>query len=305
MKWIFALFLVALFSLSSAFWVNDAIPDMLDARYDYAACNVEYAKDWLSMREQCAEDENVPVFDSSEYVDDLENDLADLREAADEGDRLEFGLAMWQLGADSLDLLGAIIEDALDDKTLAFFSCVRDGEDPLIDDRDDCRAAAMEKERDASKDYVNNEIEYANEQIDDLDDLGADTSGMEEVVELGEELVEDIDSAFDSGEISEVRKLHLRHSRIVLLFRLEKMLAVIDYAEPIIEAGDNDNKEEILERGAELEEDLEDLLVQCEYSDNVNNNFDYGRENLECWDDAIDLFKEFNAIRVLILEGAF
>jgi hypothetical protein len=303
MKRILSLVLVLLAGLSSALWTNDALPDMLEARYEHAACNVEYADEWLSMREGCAEQEDVPVFDSSDYMDALEDDLGDLKEAADEGDRFEFGLAMLQLGADSLDLLGAIFQDALDDKNLAFFACVRDGEKPLMDDRDDCRADAMELERDASKDYVNNEIEYAEDQIDDLDDLGADTSGMEEVVEHAEELVDDIDPAFDTGEVKEVRKLHLRHSRLVLLFRLEKMLAVIDYAEPIIEDSNNDNKEEVLDRGDELRDDTEELLDQCEYDDEVDNNFDYGRDNLECWDDAIDLFKEFNSLRMLLLEG--
>jgi hypothetical protein len=158
-------------------------------------------------------------------------------------------------------------------------------------------------EKDAAKDYVNNELDYAEDQIEDLDDLGADTSGMEDVVRLGDELVDDIDDAYDTGDTKEVRKLHLRHSRLVMLFRLEKMLSVIDYTEPIIEASDNDNKDEVLDRGDELRDDIEDLLVQCAYDDEVDDNFDYGKDNLECWDDSLDIFKEFNALRVLLLEG--
>lgn len=303
MKWLLTVVFVVLASVSFA-WTNDALPEMLEARYEYTVCNVEYTDEWLEMREDCADQEEVPVFDSSEYMDALYDDLEDLEEATEEADRFEFGVAMWQLGLDSLDLLVAIIADALTDKNLDFFSCVRDGEEPLMEDRDDCRLDAMELEREAAKDYVNNEIDYANDQIEDMDELGADTSGMEEVVEYGEELVDDIDPAFDTGEISEIRKLHLRHSRLVLLFRLEKMLATIDYVEPIIEDGDNDNKEEILERGDELRDEVEEVLDQCEYSDEVDDNFDYGRDNLECWDDSIDLFDEFIAIGVLILEGA-
>jgi hypothetical protein len=297
------LMFVLLAGLTSAFWTNDALPDMLEARYEYVTCDVEYADKWLDMREDCAIQEDVPVFDHSDYMDDLYDDLDDLSEAVSDVDRLEFGLAMLQLGADALDLLGAIFQDALDGKNMAFFSCVREGEKPLMDDRDDCRADAFELAREASKDYVNNELEYAEDQIEDLDDLGAETDGMEDVVDHGEELVDDIDDAFDTGEVNEIRKLHLRHSRLVLLFRLEKMLSVIDYAEPIIEDSDNDNKDEVLDRADELRDDIEDLLDQCEYDDEVDNNFDYGRENLECWDDALDLFKEFNKLRGLLLEG--
>ena len=64
------------------------------------------------MREGCGDEEGVPVFDSSEYVQNLEDDLVDLREAADEPDQFEFGLASAQLAADSLELLGEVIKDA-------------------------------------------------------------------------------------------------------------------------------------------------------------------------------------------------
>ena len=303
MKRILALVLVVLLGSVGA-WYNPATPDILDARYDYTECNVEYTKEWLSMREDCGEQEDVDVFDSSDYVDELDEDMEELRDAADDGDQLEFGTTMFKLGLDSLDLIGAVIRDALDHKTLDFFSCVRDGEEPLMDVRDDCRADAMEKERDAAKDYVRNELDYAEEQIDELDEKGADTSGMEEVIDHGEELIDDIDPAFDTGDVKEVRKLHLRHSRLVLIFRLEKMLATIDYARPIIEDGNNGNKEEILERMDALDEDIEALVEgTCEYSSTVDNNFNYGRENLECWDDSLDLFDEFLAIGALILDG--
>ncbi|MBU0532029.1 hypothetical protein KKB44_00900 [Candidatus Micrarchaeota archaeon] len=297
------IFFVLLAGLSSA-WTNDALPDILNARYEYVSCDVNYADEWLSMREDCADQEEVPVFDSSDYMSTLEDDLDDLKEAADEADKFEFGLAAVQIGVDSLDLLGAIFLDALNNKTMDFFSCVRDGEQPLMEDRNDCRADAMELEREASKDYVNNELDYANEQIVDLEETGADTSGMEEIVDYGEELIDDIDPAFDSGDIKEVRKLYLRHSRLVLLFRLEKMHSTINYVEPIIESGHNDNKDEILERGDDLRDDVEDLLVQCEYSDEVDDNWDYARDNLECWGDSLDLFEEFMALGALILEGA-
>ncbi|MDD5172222.1 MAG: hypothetical protein PHF60_04275 [Candidatus ainarchaeum sp.] len=303
MKPLLVLALVALAGVSAA-WTNGALPDMMDARYDYAVCNVDYATDWLSMREDCADSTDVPVFDSSSYVTDLEDDLGDLEEAKDEANQVEFGLGMWQLGADSLELIGAVFQDAFTNKTGEFFSCVREGEAPLIEVHDTCFDAAMEKERDVSKDYVNNELEYANGQIAELQAVGADTSDMEEIVEDGETLVDDIDPAFDTKNPTEIAKLYARHSRLVLLFRLEQMVATIDYAKPIIEAGNNENKDEILSRGTALRDDTEELISECAYSADVENNFEYGRQNLECWDEALDLYQEFNALGGLILEGA-
>jgi len=301
MKWT-AVFLLVL--AGSAFAANGALPDILDARYDYASCDVAYAKEWLSMREGCADDANVTVFDSSDNVEDLDDDLADLREAADDGSQLEFGLASVQLGADSLGLIGDVVKDAFTNKTMVFFSCVRSGEKPLVESRDECRLEALGNEKVAAKSYVENEIEEANEEMASLDALGADTSGMESVVENGDELIDDIFPAYESGNITKITSLHLRNSRLVLLFRAEQMLAVLNYAEPIIEAGNNDNKDEILSRGQALRDDVESFISQCEYSAAVDDNFEYGRENLECWDDGVDLMQEFNSIRLLILEGA-
>ncbi len=296
------LFLMVMGSI--AFAANAALGDILDARYDYASCDVEYAKDWLSMREGCADDAGVPVFDSSEYVENMEDDLADMREAADDSNRLEFGLSSLKLGADSLKLVGEVVKDALKNKTLSFFSCVRDGEKPLMSERDDCRKDALDKEKVAAKSYVEDEIEAAEDEVAALKKIGADTSGMEDVLEYAEELVDDIYPAYESGEQKQVVAVHLRHSRLVFLFRAEQMLSVLDYAEPLIEAGHNDNKDEILSRGRALREDVKDLIDECEYSDDVKDNYDYARTNLGCWDDGLDLLQEFNSIRLLILEGA-
>jgi hypothetical protein len=46
------------------------------------------------------------------------------------------------------------------------------------------------------------------------------------------------------------------------------------------------------------------MLDQCEYSDEVNDNLEYGSDNLVCWRDGAKLFANFNAIRLLILGGA-
>ena len=286
---------------------NDATGDVLEARYEYVKCDVDYAKDWLSMREDCGDGNNVTVFDSSECVDELDEDLDEMKDAAEDVDQLEFGLAGFQLGVDSLELLGEVIKDALTNKTGAFFSCVRDGEEPLITERDECRAGALQQEKVAAIDYVNNELTFAEEQMGDLDELGADTSGMEEVVAEGHELLEDAEIVYDEGDPKEVRKLHLRHSRLVLLYRMEYMLATVKYAEPIIEDSNNGNKEEILEKMDELEDDLNDALEECAYSSDIPDGqmLKYGSQNGECWADSVSMFADFNEIQVLILEGIF
>ncbi len=298
------LILVMLLMIAGVSFANDALPDVLEARADYVSCDVDYAKDWLSMRESCGDEENVSVFDSSSYVEDLEDDLEDLYDAAEDGNRFSFGLNILELAGDSLKLIGEVVKDALDHKTLAFFSCVREGEPSLKDDRADCREEAIDKEKEAAEDYVEFELDEANEQIAILDAQGVDTSGMEEIVEHGEELIDDIDDGYSTYDPQEIRKLHLRHSRLVFLFRAEQMLGVINYAEPIIEASNNDNKEEILERGDELRDDVQDLIEECEYSDEVEDNSEYAAQNLECWDDGLDALEEFNDLRWLILEGA-
>lgn len=297
------LFILLILALASLSYANTAMPGMLEARAEYVACDVGYAEDWLEMRELCADDEGVPVFDSSGYVDDLKEDLEDLRDDAKDGDRLSFGLNIVQLAGHSLELIGAVVKDAFDHKTLAFFACVREGEQPLMDDRDDCRQDAIDMEKDAAKDYVQNELDDAGDLISIYDARGIDTSGMQDVVDQGEELIDDIDDGYGSYDPKEIRALHLRHSRLVLLFRAEQMLAVIEYAEPIVEASNNDNKDEVLERSGELKDDIKDIMQQCEYEDTVDDNADYAEENLECWDDALDAFREFNDLRLLLLRG--
>ena len=77
------LFVLVAMSAVSFAWTNEATGEMLQARYQYAACNVDYAEEWLSMREGCGHRNNVSVFDSSEYVEDLNDDLEDLQEVQD------------------------------------------------------------------------------------------------------------------------------------------------------------------------------------------------------------------------------
>ncbi|MFH0737595.1 MAG: hypothetical protein V1827_03490 [Candidatus Micrarchaeota archaeon] len=277
---------------------------ILQARAGYVGCDVQYIHDWIDAREGCAGEAEVPVADFSSYLDDIDDDYADLQEAADEGSRITFGAMSLELGGDAVKLIGKIVEDALDHKNQAFFACIREDEKPLMDVRDDCRYDAMQEEKGAAKDYVNEELDAANVLMADLDAKGVDTSKMEAVIGKGEALVDDIDPGYESGDTSEIQALHLRHSRLVFLFRAEQIVATIDYAEPIIEGGSNDNKDEILERGRTLRDDIKELIDECGYSEDVEDNFQYSVQNAECWSEGFELYAEFNSIRTLILEGA-
>lgn len=293
---------LALILVAAAFaWNNPAWPDVLEARYAYDECNVQFAKDFVELREECAEDEDVPVFDSSECIEDIDDNLADLEEAAEDNDRLEFGLTRIALGADMLELGLRIVGDALTNKTSDFFDCVQDGKDPLTEELEGCREDAMEKTEDAVTSFLENDIGHAEGIMEDLEDEGVETSGMEGVLEDGDELLADVPEAFEEDEPSEVRALQLRHSRLVDLFHLERMSAICEYAVPILE--DEGYDEELVEEVEELNSDIEDTIDECEYSADVENNNDYANQNLDCWADTWDHFEDFVSLRTEILLG--
>ena len=294
--------LLALVLIAAIFaWNNPAWPEVLEARYAYDACNVGFAKDFVELREECAEEEDVPIFDSSEYIEEIDENLEDLKDAAEDDDRLEFGLTRFALGADMLQLGLAIIGDAFEDKTLGFFECVQSNKEPAEDDLEECRTDALELAESAATHFLENDLEHAEGIMDDLEEDGVDVSGMESVLEDGDELLEDIPEAFEEDDPVKVRALQLRHSRLVDLFHLERMSAISEYAIPILEDGDYD--EELIEEVEELNDAIQDTIEDCEYSAEVENNNEYANDNLDCWADTWDLYEEFVSLRNEILFG--
>lgn len=296
--------LFALLVIAATFaWTNPAWPEVLDARYDYTACNVEWAKEFVSLREVCAEEENVSIFDSSEYIEEIDENLADLKEAAEEPDQFEFGLVSLALGADMIELGLKVVGDAFDNKNLQFFACVDEGKPPLETELGECRALAYDKEEAAVTHFLENDLEYADGITEELDIQGVDTSKMEAVLEEGDVLLEDIPAAYETEDPIEIRKLAIRHSRLVDLFHLERMAAITEYAIPIIEAGNYNDKEDLLDDMNELADDLEDTIEECEYSPTVENNFEYSSDNLECWSETWKLWGEFTSLKNRIIFG--
>lgn len=294
--------LLALVLIAATFaWNNPAWPEVLDARYSYAECNVQFAKDFVEVREECAEEEDVPIFDSSEYIEDIDDNLEDLKDAAEDDDRLEFGLTQFALGADLLGLGLAIVGDAFEDKNAGFFECVQDDKEPVLDELDECREGAMEKAESAATHFLENDLGHAEGIMEDLEDEGVDVSGMESVLDDGYELLDDIPAAYEEDKPAEARALQLRHSRLVGLFHLERMSAICEYAIPILEDGGYD--EGLIEDVESLKEDIQDTIDECEYSPDVENNNDYANQNLDCWADTWDLYEEFVSLKNGILFG--
>ena len=284
-------------------WTNPAMAEVLEARYEYTACNVEWAKEFVDLREDCAVEENVSIFDSSGYIEEIDENLADLKEAAEEPDQFEFGLVSLALGADMIELGLKVVGDAFDDKNLQFFACVDEGKDPLKTDLEECRVLAYDKAEAASTHYMENDLEYADGIVAELEVQGVDTSKMEAVLGDGEELLDDIPATYDSQDPIEIRKLELRHSRLVDLFHLERMAAITEYAIPIVEAGNYQDKEELVDDMNDLAQELEETIEQCEYSSDVENNFEYGSDNIECWSETWTLWGEFTSLKNRIIFG--
>lgn len=291
---------VALLAVSFA-WVNPGQTKLLEAEYDYVACNAQFAEDFVALREHCALLHDVPIMDSSDYLDDINNALADARTAIDEGNAVEYGTAMWTARTEMLALGLAVVGDAFHDKSVAFFNCVQNGTAPVKEDLETCRASAFDTGKEGAHEYLAAEMEQGNVEAAELSAMGADVVGMERVLDYGDGLDGDIDAAFDSHDTAEVTRLYQRNNRLVLLFRLEKMISVMDFAEPIIEAGNNGNKEELLERIADLKGDTSELAEECAYSPDVGAG--YALKNGECWSDALALMARFNSLQALYWSG--
>jgi hypothetical protein len=292
--------LVLVLGISFA-WTNDALPAVLNSEYKYTDCNVKFAHDVVDVREECAEETGDTFPDLSENLERIDGAMDSAKSAADTGNGLVFGTAMFSARLEMIGLALVVIGDAFTNKSSAFRSCALENEDEMEAALKECQSGAFADGEIAATDYVDNEIDYGNGQIDELDALGADTSGMEGMVQKAEELKDDIPAAYESEDVKQVSDLYARHSRIVLLFRLEQMVAVLDYAKPVIEAGDNENKEELVEEMDDLKEDAEDLTDECAYSSTVDAG--YGTENAQCWTEGLSLMQRFNALYTLYWAG--
>jgi hypothetical protein len=292
--------LVLVLGISFA-WTNDALPSVLNSEYKYTECNVKFAHDVVETRAGCADASGDTFPDLSGNLERIDSSMESAKSAAETGNGLVFGTAMFSARAEMLGLAVIVVGDAFGNKSSSFRSCALADMDAMTAEMKSCQSGAFKDGKSAATSYVGNEIEYGNSQIDELDALGADTSGMKKRVQQGEELKGDIASGYDSENVKEVTDLYSRHSRIILLFRLEKMVAVIDYAKPIIEAGNNTNKAELLEEMSGLKGDTTDLIDECEYSSTVDAG--YANKNAQCWTEGLSLIERFNALYTLYFAG--
>ena len=282
-------------------WANPAQQKMLGAEYDYVACNAQFAHDYVAMKDNCALVHEVPVMDSSGYLRRIDDALSDAQGALNDSDGIGFGAAMWTARTEMLALGLATVGDAFQNKSVGFFNCVQNRTAPLKEDLDTCRASAFDKGKEAAHEYLADELDEGNGEVAGLQAMGADTMRMERILEYGQELDGDINSTFDTHDTAQVDKLYQKNTRLILLFRLEKMISVMNYAEPIIDAGNNGNKEQLLEKIADLRGDTEGLADYCAYSSDVGTG--YALKNGECWNDGLALMARFNALQALYWAG--
>jgi hypothetical protein len=282
-------------------WVNPGQAKLLQAEYEYVACNGQFAHDFVAMRENCGLVHDAPVMDSSEYLDDIDGALADAQEAIDEENGVEYGAAMWTAKTEMLALTLATVGDTFRNKSVAFHTCVSEGTEPLKVELEECRASAFETGKEGAHEYLAAEMEQGRAEVAELEAMGADTAGMGGILAYGDGLDADIDTAFDSHDTAEVTKIYQKNNRLILLFRLEKMISIMDFTEPIIEAGNNGNKEELLEKIADLRGDTSELADECAYSPEVGAG--YALKNGECWSDAFALMARFNSLQSLYWAG--
>lgn len=291
---------LALLAVSFA-WVNPGQAKLLQAEYEYVACNAQFAHDYVAMKNNCAIVHDVPVMDSSEYLSDMDDALADAQEALGDEDSVKYSASMWTARTEMLALTLATVGDAFQNKSVAFFGCVDAGDEPLKEDLETCRASAFETGKEGAHEYLAAEMEQGGVEAAEMSALGANVIGMESVLDYGDGLDADIDAAFDSHNTAEITKLYQRNNRLILLFRLEKMISTIDFAEPIIEAGNNREKEELLEEMEDLRGDTAELVDECEYSPDVGTG--YALKNGECWSEGFALMARFNSLQALYWAG--
>ncbi len=282
-------------------WTNAALPAVLNSEYKYTECNVKFAQDIVDTRGHCAKDNGDTFPDFSANMGRIDGDMESAKSAADSGNGLVFGASMFSARAEMLGLGLAVVGDGFTNKSSGFRSCANKDNDKKNEDLKHCQSGAFKDGKSAANDYVGNEIEYGNSQIGELNATGADTTGMEKRAREGEELKVDIPGAYDSEDVKQVSDLYARHSRIILLFRLEKMVAVIDYAKPVIEAGNNTNKDKLVEQMDGIKADTQDLINECEYSKSVDAG--YAAKNTQCWTEGLSLMQRFNALYTLYFAG--
>ena len=294
--------LIALVLIASAFaWGNPAWPEVLDARYTYLECNAQFAKEFVELREACAKEHGVPIFNSSGYIQKMDGNLAILRDAADNDRRVQFGLTQAALGGNMLELGLKVVGDAFQNKSSGFFGCVQEGKEMPEENLEQCRAGALEKAETAATNFLDNDLGSAESAIYLLEAQGVDASGMKEVVEQGKELRTDIPAAFEEDNPAEARKLTLRHSRLLALFHLERMSATCKYALPILEGGSY--SESLIEEVESLDGELEELLSECAYSSAVDAPVMYSSKNNYCWAGTWKAHGKFTSLKMKIFSG--
>lgn len=186
------LLLFAVSAVSAAGFEYDETP-MLLAVHDNAKCRVDFTSDLIdSMVEESPEEENL-----TEYQDTLNEDLDELYDLAEEGDREGFKEYMRNTFEPNFRDAKQAMRESRDR--------IREGEEQgqgkmwrlrneyleHLEDYEGCHYESMKGIAEERVNWMNAVLEHWSERADDLADKGVDTSEMEDVIEDAEETIVD------------------------------------------------------------------------------------------------------------------
>jgi len=300
-----ALLLFLLVSTAFAFYQNPALPDVLAARAAFAACRVDYAINNLNSISQCYSDNGATPPDFSSHISALTGDKSALQEAASRGNLTDFNSALQKVRGDLQAALQAVIslrgQAGLNaSQRVAILTCARSQRATHNATLGSCISSSVEAGKSAATSYINNQISRANEDIANLSARGIDTAALSAILGAGNGLLAQIDAVSD---VEGLRSIHLQHSRLAVNYRLDRILAILRWAQPQIAASNNTNKDEIVSRMGALQGSIQSTLAKCPVSTDTSDPASYGEKNRECWSSLRTIAQEAQAIRELIRSG--
>ncbi|MEM3031241.1 MAG: hypothetical protein QXH27_05930 [Candidatus Micrarchaeia archaeon] len=296
------LLLLAIASTVLAFYQNPTLPDVLAARASFAACRIDYAINNLNSISRCYSENGASPPDFSLYTSALQADKSALQSAAN---RSEFQAALDRMRSDLQAAFQAVRglrgQPGLNaSQRAAVLACARSQRSAHNATLGGCISSAIEAAKAASKSFINNQITRANEDIANLSGRGIDTAALSALVGGGNGLLTEVDAVSNAFGFHSIA---LQDSRLAVNYRLERILAILRWAQPQLAASNNTNKDEIVSRMGALQGTVQSTLAQCPVSSDTSDPEAYREKNSECWSELRTIAQEAQAIRELVRTG--
>lgn len=293
--------MLLLASLTVAFYQNPAGSDVLVARASLATCRVEYAINNLNAIAQCYARSGTTPPDFSLYISALNADKSALQSATN---RRELQVALQRTRNDLQAALQALVglrgQPGLNaSQRKAVLDCTRSQRSMHNNTFSRCISSAIQAAKVASKDFIGNQIAHAEEDISNLNRRGIDTAALSALVGAGNGLLAQLDAVSDAPGFLSVA---LQDSRLTVNYRLERILAILKWAQPQIAASNVTNKDELVARMGALQGRVQNMLAQCPAS-SVSDPATYRENTRACWSGLATVAQEVQAIRELLRSG--